>query len=232
MDAIYGECQNFHMIKSGLPKTLSKILNTKLISTFLVVFYFLFKYYPFQNWITYEYGSYILEVLVCVFAVMLFREQFNFKASLNIFLKYKSLFALNFLIGVALFSVEAMPEPYQITIPFNLSSLEVIFLLLVVGPCLEEFLFRFFLWSFWGQFLSQKRTLIITSFLFSLAHFYSYFFVPESYHIFIYYQSAYTFLLSLWWGRCYLSSDRNLAVPLSAHFFLNLGFYVGSLVVR
>lgn len=205
-----------------------QFINRKYFSIILLIIYFCFRYYPLQNISSSAYFSYALEVVVSFSFFIIHREKLKF-----IFLElknYKSLLILNFIIGVLLFCVEI--SPLAIQIPFDLTQSETIIFLLVVAPVLEEFIFRFFVWHTIAQFSNGFTSLIVTSCAFSLSHFYSYWFVPNDYHPFIFYQSLYTLILSYFWGRAYLKSGNNLAVPIGAHFLLNLGFYIGSLIIR
>lgn len=112
--------------------------------------------------------------------------------------------------------------------PFDLSGSKTVMLLLVLAPILEELIFRMALWeSSVAVFNRPKVTIIVTSVLFALGHFLSYWAVPPEYKTFILYQTVFTFLLSLVIGMHKL---KRVAVSsaIFMHFSFNFGFYVSS----
>ncbi len=110
--------------------------------------------------------------------------------------------------------------------PFDLSGSETVILLLLVGPVLEELLFRFFLWEGIGRlFRSQKWAWALTTLLFSYSHFHSSWFLPPEIHGFIYYQSIYTIILGLACGFMVFRFS-SLTSAIIIHLAFNLGFYL------
>src|SRR6185312_3458442 len=66
-----------------------------------------------------------------------------------------------------------------LTIPFDLSSKELLCLLLVIGPVIEELVFRGALWELFSCFTRSGCGLVaVTSLVFSFAHFFAWWSVP------------------------------------------------------
>lgn len=170
------------------------------------------------------YASYIFEVCDVIVAVLLVGRTFLG------FFTFKKTFAV-----AAIASLVAGLVVYKgagwlsIQVPFDLSGTETILFLLVVGPILEELIFRFFLWQP-IEWITKKSVvaLIATSLIFSYSHFHAYWFVPEQIHPFIIYQTIYTFPLALACGYS-IYKTKSLTGSIAIHFAFNLGFYLGSL---
>lgn len=167
------------------------------------------------------FGTYIFEVLFVFFTLFIYKEKFQKPKSptrQNYFF-YLTSFVLG--LGTHLFA-----KTQGIVIPFDLSSSEAILFLLIVGPILEELIFRQTLWFTLQDLLKDKwLVLISTSALFAYAHFHAYW-NPEllEFKRFIIYQTAYTFIIGLWWGLAYMRS-RNITHPVLLHFSFNFGFW-------
>lgn len=115
-----------------------------------------------------------------------------------------------------------------IQIPFDFSSLEVVFLLLVLAPLLEEAVFRLALWEAISATCARPWVVLLaTTLLFSGGHFAAYGFVPEEYRSFVLYQAAYVVLLGLGAGWRRLESGA-VGPAIAVHFCFNLGFLVAS----
>ena len=166
--------------------------------------------------------SYLFE---CIFV---FSVYFFFKAQVRfLFLKEDLYFSfLPALIGG--FLIHQLATRSGIVIPFNLSSPETIFLLLILAPILEEFIFRMALWEPLSVlFKSKSNVLILTSVLFSLGHFMAFFVVPYEYRVFVLYQTLYVILLGLACGwRRWVTGSVLSAIFL--HFGFNLGFLIAA----
>ena len=116
----------------------------------------------------------------------------------------------------------------HVPIPFDLSSYETIFLLLIFGPLLEEAIFRLALWqSFEALWRNGWFTIVATTFLFAAGHFAAYWFVPAQYHGFVIYQTSYVVLLGVVAGLQRLKFNA-LAPAISVHMGFNLGFFLAS----
>lgn len=134
------------------------------------------------------------------------------------------------IIGIlAGFLVYKLAKPLSLTIPFQLQDKQTIALLLVVAPCLEEALFRMAIWEPLEDLLRAAWVVIFTtSFIFSFAHFFAWWRVPEQFHAFILYQTAYVFVLAFYCGLRRLQTGSML-ISVIVHFGFNLGFYFGYL---
>lgn len=114
-----------------------------------------------------------------------------------------------------------------ITIPFDFHSIETLVFLLLVGPLLEELLFRGLLHrSFQSLIKYTMVTSAITSLMFSYSHFQAYFKVPDVFHPFIFYQTSYTFVLALFCSQVRIRHGLTWAI--FAHVLFNFGFYLGN----
>lgn len=123
--------------------------------------------------------------------------------------------------------VHAFARQQGIVIPFDFSSTETILFLLLIGPVLEELVFRGAMWRLIEVCYSKTFLLIlITSLIFSYSHYQAVFSVPDEYKPFIYYQTAYTFVLSLICAR--LRIRIGLVGAIIAHILFNLGFWLGN----
>lgn len=116
----------------------------------------------------------------------------------------------------------------SIEIPLLFDNFELVTVLLVIAPVIEELTFRVVLWdSAFNLFQNAFLTLGITSLLFSLAHFIAYWSVPEFFQPFVIYQSIYTLVLGLIAGIRRMQACTPLASILT-HFSFNLGFFIAS----
>ena len=111
-------------------------------------------------------------------------------------------------------------------IPFDFRSSETILFLLLIGPVLEEFVFRGAMWKLIEAWCSKSFVLILlTSLIFSYSHYQAVFSVPEEYKSFIYYQTAYTFILAF--ICAWLRLSTGLIAAIVAHLLFNFGFWLG-----
>ena len=110
-------------------------------------------------------------------------------------------------------------------VPLDFQSIQTVVLLLIVAPILEEFIYRYALWNAIERVGNVRISFALTSVLFSLSHFYAYFFVPEEYKGFVTFQAIYTLGLALTCG--YQRMKKNSVFPaIVLHFLFNLGFYI------
>lgn len=127
------------------------------------------------------------------------------------------------------FGVFRIAGTLGLAMPFDLGSPLTLLMLLLIGPVLEEFLFRGAIWRLLQGLRSPTKVAwLTTSVLFSLSHFMAWFRVPEEWHPFILYQTAYTLMLGLYCGSL-REKTGSLAAPTVVHLVFNLGFYLGSL---
>ncbi|MCC6278647.1 MAG: CPBP family intramembrane metalloprotease [Oligoflexia bacterium] len=110
-------------------------------------------------------------------------------------------------------------------IPWDLNDSQNVLFLLLIGPLLEEFLFRHALWWPLAAFnKSMTRVILLSAILFAWGHLFAIFIVPQELYSFVLFQTAYTFLVSCWWGVRFVQT-QSLATPIALHFLFNLGFY-------
>ena len=111
--------------------------------------------------------------------------------------------------------------------PFDLTDKETLLFLLLLGPLLEEAIFRQALWYPLETLLPKPLvTVALTSLIFAFGHFHAYFSAQAEFHHFIIYQTIYALVIGVWWGYRY-STTRSLAVPVTLHLLFNLGYYLG-----
>lgn len=171
------------------------------------------------------YASYILEVICVALAVVFAGRKMRSYFSLPHFALLAGFAGL-----VAGFAAFKLAGIMAIPIPFAFDAAETLFFLLIVAPILEEFVFRFFLWQpiEWTTRL-RAAAWLGTSVAFAYSHFHAIWYLPPEYHLFVQYQTAYTFVLGLACGY-FVYKHQSLLAALALHFMFNLGFYIGSLV--
>ena len=167
-----------------------------------------------------EYYSYFFEFGFSVLAFLYFRKQIRIWS-----LKTKEDSVAGFLAFVSGAGAFSIAHAMQIAVPFDFSSSETAFLILIVGPLLEEALFRMALWEPLRVLLGRDSlVLAATTLLFALAHLLALWFVPEEFRTFVLYQSAYVLVLGAAAGWRRQRSEALLPAVL-VHFFFNLGFF-------
>jgi membrane protease YdiL (CAAX protease family) len=113
-------------------------------------------------------------------------------------------------------------------IRFNLRSAEVLFLLLIVAPILEEFIFRFALWEPLKDLIKDEAIVNFTcAILFSIAHFTAIGTTSASHISFLVFQTVYVVILGIacGWARMRTGS---IYTSILIHLAFNLGFYISS----
>ncbi len=96
--------------------------------------------------------------------------------------------------------------------------------LVILGPIIEEFIFRFVFIHFYAGTKWQKH--LSSGFIFSMSHALSMFHAPQSWHPFFYLQISYAFVLGV---ICSLAFEkRNIIKPILLHMIFNLFFYVAT----
>jgi len=201
-------------------KKISPILLVSiLLAIYLVVRFFCTKWLDSLG----GYSSYYFEVILVTISLVLLRQKVKEMFTLSQSLYYYSAAALA--CGYLVFKGAGS---LQIGLPFDLSSKELLFFLLIVAPILEELIFRFFCWQPLAK-INKSLALLTTSLLFSYSHFHSFWFVPTEYQGFIYYQTAYTLILGLACGYAIWRYNSLLGAIL-IHFAFNFGFLLGSII--
>jgi membrane protease YdiL (CAAX protease family) len=171
-----------------------------------------------------EYASYLFEVCCVALAIGLSPRSLG-----DIFCFRRSILLGGTVSLIAGFGILKAATSLGFLIPFDLTGMETILLLLLFSPILEEFIFRFFLWQP-VESLTQKPVLawIGTSVVFSYSHLHTMWFVPADIHPFIIFQTIYTLFLGFFCGY-FVYKYKTLLGAILVHFFFNLGFYLASL---
>jgi membrane protease YdiL (CAAX protease family) len=168
-----------------------------------------------------EWFSYSIEFLiVAIFFI------FNFSKIQSRF-RIDRKYIFHILITITLgFSVAKLSQTLNLPSPFDFQDYLFWLQLVVIAPFLEEALFRLLLWDAIKKFCKSTNVLIIIiiiSILFSLSHFAAYQYVPKEFHNFILFQSAYTFILGIYWGFVRRNYNSWLA-SVALHVLFNLCF--------
>jgi len=144
-----------------------------------------------------------------------------------------SMLIVGFIIGQI--AVYFFVLPFQLT--WDWTGLELLLLLLLVGPILEELLLRFLplqiarCHSKLSRWIDQYPQAVAWLFglIFALVHLKAFYLVPYPVRPFILFQSTYTLFLGYVWTRLLLKS-KALFHPLLAHMGVNLGFSLALLI--
>jgi hypothetical protein len=117
-----------------------------------------------------------------------------------------------------------------IMIPFDLHSGETLLFLLLIGPVLEELIFRGALWSLIGVVTNRNNWVrgIVTTFLFSYGHYQMIGHLPEGVKSFVIYQASYTLVLGAM--LAFVRARNGLLWAILGHFCFNFGFWFFSLL--
>lgn len=116
-------------------------------------------------------------------------------------------------------------------IPFDFTNAKELTLFLLLGPVIEELVYRQALFPAMERLYRERwPALLANAALFAYSHFYAYFFVPEEFRPFILGQSAYAFLAGLWWARTF-QRTRSVTASTALHVVFNFGFYLGVLAL-
>ncbi|MCO4793073.1 MAG: CPBP family intramembrane metalloprotease [Bacteriovoracaceae bacterium] len=195
-----------------------KIISLVLVALYLFLAFFGESLFPFWR----GFVPYYYEVGFVIVAFILYRERLSFKVDFG---KYSKGFGCSLLFGLA---TVILAKVLNTELPFAMSNSFVLFFLVIVGPLLEELIFRFALWHGIDSVIGCRRgTLMLTSILFSLAHFKSIFMIKTPFMTFIAFQAVYSLMVSYWWGNKYIESG-SISVPTIYHILFNLGFGVGA----
>jgi membrane protease YdiL (CAAX protease family) len=203
---------------------MSIILKKSRIAAFSILTLYLLVRFVFFNQVDAfgPYASYIFEGTFTLLVIFLYRSHLKLKFPFS-----KSFLAQLVLALILGFGVYRLANTRGFVIPFDLNNRETILFLLLIGPILEEFLFRQALWSSL-QILADNRLVAFvgTSVLFVFGHYFAYFFVPDSLRPFVLYQTGYVLIISFWWGASILKSGSILKT-IFYHLTFNLGFFLG-----
>ena len=187
---------------------------------------FLLTHYGFDNllWKNISvYYLYAFEFFFIFLTTLFLKSKIKWIGKLDLY-EFKAM-PLAALFGLLVFKTATS---LGLPIPFDFSSVEIVFQLLIIAPILEELLYRLALWNCIEAFSSKPKVLIgFSTLLFSLGHFAAYFYVPADFKIFVIYQSVYVIFLSIWVSIGKLKTNR-IQTPVLIHFMFNLGFYIAT----
>jgi membrane protease YdiL (CAAX protease family) len=163
---------------------------------------------------------YLFELFFILIAISIFKNKFKITSANG-----KTKHYLRYLAGG--FITIIFCKLFGTKIPFDLNSGGIIVLLILIAPLLEELIFRFSLWQcFESLDKTKKYALILTSSLFSLAHFKSVLLIAPGFLTFVTFQSVYTLILGHRLGLRY-QKNRNVLEVIILHMLFNLGFLIG-----
>lgn len=201
----------------------------KLASVALIVIYLFVKLVMDQQVVElWAYGPYVFEFTFVAIVYVLLRKPFLTEKSQETQIPLqKTVFLAAGLSGLIAFQ---LGNSFFGPIPFDLKATETILFLLLIGPVLEELVFRYALWeTSLAAGLNSWVTLTLTTVIFSLGHFTALWFVPPEFRDFVVFQAGYTLILGC---ICGLSRLKNgdISGALAIHALFNLGFFMGSLM--
>ncbi len=168
------------------------------------------------------YASYIYEILLIIISATILWQ--DFKKTLRFQRPVIGLGIFGFATGFLFYKLAG---GLGITVPFSFQNPIIIMFLLGVAPVLEELLFRFFIWKPIEQW-SNKLAYVWTTVIFSYSHLHAIWFIPDSYHSFVWYQAGYTLVLGIICGQAMYRSN-SLIGAIIVHFLFNLGFFLAGI---
>lgn len=170
------------------------------------------------------YSTYTFELLFVALIGWIYRRKLKFSIPSPV----ETFLDLSVGIGFG-FTVYKLSKPLSLVIPFDFKSNETLLFLLLLGPLLEELLFRMAIWEPLSEIFGGLTVLLVTSVIFSYSHFDAWWSVPEQLRSFVLYQTLYVFFLALYCGWRRMKSGNFIPAVLS-HASFNFGFYVGFLL--
>ncbi len=194
-------------------------MNKKYLAPLLLIIFIVFRFIIPHTLELIPFGGLIFDALFSVIAISFFWEGLSF---INLALNPR-LMILYFFMGGLIYCLGMYS---QFSNPFAFESAQTFLMMIIIGPIIEELLFRLGLWKIIENlpFRFKYDSLIITSVLFSFSHFHAYFFVASEFHSFVIYQTIYTLLLGLCLGYEF-HKRRSLTTVTIHHMLFNLGFY-------
>ncbi|MBY0471622.1 CPBP family intramembrane metalloprotease [bacterium] len=167
-------------------------------------------------------SSYYFEAVYVGLVAWLYWSRLSFRVPFSFRLATQFVFSV--MAGLVIYKLAA---PLGLIVPFDMRSTETLILLLLVGPILEEMIFRMAMWELLSEFLKEKGQLILaTSVIFAFAHFFAWWFVPNELRSYVLYQAIYAFFLGSYLAF-FKSREKSVGVPIVLHFFFNLGYFIG-----
>ena len=172
-------------------------------------------------------GAYAPEAfdLIVIFLVVLglkIKPKFSRPSSRTLFVS-----ALSLSTGFLIFTLARATRSWSgIEVPFDFQSTELLVLILLLGPLLEELLFRHALWEAFARY-DHRLAWAGTTLLFAYGHFHAWFGIPPEFRSFVVYQTVYVFGLGAVCGAA-RKKTGTLTAPLLIHFGFNLGFTIAA----
>lgn len=169
-------------------------------------------------------AAYTFEILFVIVVGYVYRKRLIFRLPVKVAVS-------SALLSLAMgFSIYRLIVSAGLQVPFDFNSMELLFLLLVLGPILEEFIFRMALWEPIADLFKKKSdaVLILTTALFSVGHLQAFWSVPLEYRPFVLIQGLYVILLGLGCGYGRMRTG-SISGAIYIHVGFNLGFFLASL---
>jgi membrane protease YdiL (CAAX protease family) len=199
-----------------------------MISLFIFILYIAVRLGFDTFWNNYSiYYSYLFEFVFVVVTFLYYQKKkqikIEFKIPQKIILKSTPWFFLGYIF-------HKLANVANVPIPFNFKSYELIFLLLILAPILEEFIFRMSLWESVDDFIKNDELKIwISTFLFSAGHLISLFYVPSEFKSFVLFQTMYVVILGIGASKIRIET-KSVSGAILLHFLFNLGFLIAAFV--
>jgi membrane protease YdiL (CAAX protease family) len=220
--------QGFQSIFKGLFKRISASPMNAAIAIGIIAIYAIIRFGMTRKLDAMgAYASYVFELGLVVMAAIYYRKRIRLQIDRiqEVLLSFAPGLVGGTLIYLGL-------KPLGIAAPFEMRTFEPILLLVLVGPILEELIFRFTLWNPLLDLSRKGRggvrsTLIVTSLLFAYAHLHVIWFVGPELRAFIAYQTIYVLALAAYCGWRLIRTGSILS-PIVVHIGFNLGFFLGS----
>jgi membrane protease YdiL (CAAX protease family) len=190
---------------------------------FLVVYATLRFVFPNALTAFTQYGGEIFDALMAFAGLVLFGD----RRWDHVFRMNKASWFAALIASVCGLGVVFVVGKLSLPIPFDFNAFETLLFLLLIGPILEEVLFRGGIFeALRSSGLSDRWVVVVSAVVFAWAHFFAYFFVPWEFQAFVIFQTAYVFALGLLLGWLRAGSGSMVA-PIVVHLAFNLGFYCG-----
>ncbi len=192
----------------------------KILPYLLFLFYVLVRYYLLDLLSLPSYSSLLFEVLFALTCIIIYWEGIDF---INFFFD-KRLFFIYFLLGGICLATARFN---QWSIPFDFQEPSLFFHMVLLGPVVEELLFRLGFWKLIENMPLRFKYdhIILTSLFFSASHFYAYYLVPDNFKTFVLFQTLYTLFIGVMWALDFYQR-RSYTTLVALHMSFNLGFFL------
>ena len=182
------------------------------------------RFSSLDDWLysLHSYGPYLFEILFVVAVYFITRKN---QKGLWFFPNWRGLAFLPVFLGAGSLLCWIILKN-DIFVPFQVQEREQLFLLLLGGPVVEEFVFRMALWGIFEKLARSDRiSWAFTSLIFSYGHLHAIWSVPEQFKPFIIWQTVYTLFLGISLGAFKLRSN-SIYLPILSHVAFNVGFAI------